>query len=672
MKRVLCAVFLVACLFFCARAEEDGALFVCYGGVTDSMNGMGSLEAVDCARENGVRALCVDIASSGGRAVLAAPEGQKAKGTYIGAAAFLKLYAGAFDTVVLRVRDSSAAQALAGDLEGTADGTGIVFLSARHADLSFLRERFPAAKVALYSKDMKGYEDAAKKAGGVDWMAVGVGYSNNVAVSHLRKLGYTPAVVGIFPQDRAQKAAENGCAVVIAPHDAIPGAAYELTDPSRRRGQEMLAYAGLYGDKADGAFRPSYTRALMALQKENGIEETGLPDEATLACIQKAYDDETAYRQVRLRVKPVLSYLGLYAGDAQDPAGDEEYVRAVTAVQQETGLPVTGICDSETEEAIRSLEEIRRERERVESENRVILSAHGYMESADGDLKKAITLLQWDAGLPRTGIADAETQYLIDHIDEEAARVREENEGNAMRLVNGLHVMRLAAHRGAGHSLYGENNKASILYAAGIGLDWVEFDVRITSDGMVIVQHDAAVVTPTGHKVGVRSSTLNELKNAKGSEVCTLNEILELEALYGKTVIVDVKDQSAALRAAALCTMPPFIGEGRAQAVLSTKDFDSALRVLDAYPQARVAYIVKDSDARLEKILSSRRSGDFYAVEINANAVTKEVCERIHMAGCLVISYIVDDEGWMRRLCADGVDVLMCETPEIRVGAGTK
>jgi glycerophosphoryl diester phosphodiesterase len=73
------------------------------------------------------------------------------------------------------------------------------------------------------------------------------------------------------------------------------------------------------------------------------------------------------------------------------------------------------------------------------------------------------------------------------------------------------HVL-ISAHRcgfreGAGY----DNSVAGVRYAASIGADYAEFDVRRCSDGVFVCRHDSTITLPTGEAVPVDELSSSEL-----------------------------------------------------------------------------------------------------------------------------------------------------------------
>lgn len=85
--------------------------------------------------------------------------------------------------------------------------------------------------------------------------------------------------------------------------------------------------------------------------------------------------------------------------------------------------------------------------------------------------------------------------------------------------------MKIIGHRGA-KGLAPENTLAAFRKALEHGVDEIEFDVRITKDGVPVLLHDHAASDPAGEKLVVSSSTYSELKEHK-PDLATLEEAID-------------------------------------------------------------------------------------------------------------------------------------------------
>jgi glycerophosphoryl diester phosphodiesterase len=109
-----------------------------------------------------------------------------------------------------------------------------------------------------------------------------------------------------------------------------------------------------------------------------------------------------------------------------------------------------------------------------------------------------------------------------------------------------------SAHRGE-HAHHPENSLPAIQGAIDAGMDYVELDVRTTSDGQLVLMHDPTVNRMTDGKGKVKDMTLAEIKKLDlgvrfpgqfpNLRVPTFDEVLEL--CKGKIgIYVDTKDAS--------------------------------------------------------------------------------------------------------------------------------
>jgi glycerophosphoryl diester phosphodiesterase len=98
-------------------------------------------------------------------------------------------------------------------------------------------------------------------------------------------------------------------------------------------------------------------------------------------------------------------------------------------------------------------------------------------------------------------------------------------------------------HRGA-RAYEPENTLASFRYAAELGVDAIELDVRKTKDNELVVIHNADVNKTTNGNGPVNSFTLNEIKKLvtdKDEHIPTLEEVLDAMARRVK-VLIELKE----------------------------------------------------------------------------------------------------------------------------------
>jgi glycerophosphoryl diester phosphodiesterase len=102
------------------------------------------------------------------------------------------------------------------------------------------------------------------------------------------------------------------------------------------------------------------------------------------------------------------------------------------------------------------------------------------------------------------------------------------------------------SHRGE-HLQHPENTIPAFLEAIRVGADFVEVDVRTTSDGKLVLSHDATVDRRTDGKGRVDSMTFEQIEAldaGAGARIPTFDQVLDLAR--GKIgIYVDIKNASA-------------------------------------------------------------------------------------------------------------------------------
>lgn len=118
----------------------------------------------------------------------------------------------------------------------------------------------------------------------------------------------------------------------------------------------------------------------------------------------------------------------------------------------------------------------------------------------------------------------------------------------------------VAAHRGF-KAAYPENTLLAFKEAMELGVDMIEFDLRLTRDNELVVIHDASVDRTTDGEGPVREYTLKELKRFdaggwfapwfEGLKIPTLEELCELLRAYPDVLLnVEIKKEETARQAA--------------------------------------------------------------------------------------------------------------------------
>jgi len=96
------------------------------------------------------------------------------------------------------------------------------------------------------------------------------------------------------------------------------------------------------------------------------------------------------------------------------------------------------------------------------------------------------------------------------------------------------------AHRGASAEEH-ENTVASINKALDLGADMVEFDLRRTADGVIVLWHDERIRYSAEKTLPVSKITLDELRRFSGENGFQLATFEEVLKLFGSRVAFDIE-----------------------------------------------------------------------------------------------------------------------------------
>lgn len=173
----------------------------------------------------------------------------------------------------------------------------------------------------------------------------------------------------------------------------------------------------------------------------------------------------------------------------------------------------------------------------------------------------------------------------------------------------------IIGHRGAA-GLALENSHDSILAALGHEIDAIEFDVRRTKDGKLVVMHDSHTGRIAKQKVLVGHKTLEELQ---AIELNNGQHILSLEDMFRiigkeKPMVIDIKDSGSA---------------------------DEILRLLEQYPHSEVSF-TSLRYAELDKLHKARPDLPMYVRDLLNPFEVIHTARRMHAEGISLNMFLMN------------------------------
>jgi glycerophosphoryl diester phosphodiesterase len=239
--------------------------------------------------------------------------------------------------------------------------------------------------------------------------------------------------------------------------------------------------------------------------------------------------------------------------------------------------------------------------------------------------------------------------------------------------------LRIGGHRGAG-DLAPENTIAALETAAGFDVDYVEVDVALTADGVLILMHDADLGRTTDGHGPVAACTLAEVERLDAGVgfwgrfgrllVPTVDEVLEWLAVHpavGATFEAKARGTGGAL-ARAIGTSPV-----RANLAICSFGVDELRAARDGDPDVPRMLIVDrdlaDADATSDALVALGLAAEVDALNVAPRWATPELVAAAHAANLAVSAGTVNDVVGIRRLIGLGVDFVDSDRPDLTVPA---
>lgn len=213
-------------------------------------------------------------------------------------------------------------------------------------------------------------------------------------------------------------------------------------------------------------------------------------------------------------------------------------------------------------------------------------------------------------------------------------------------------------HRGAaGHAP--ENTLAAIQKGIELGVDFVEIDVRLTADDVLVVLHDETLNRTTNGKGRVDRWSLQDLKKVRtgnGENIPTLAEALH--AIAGKAgLMLELKVRGSARQA-----VESVHGAGFENPVIYASFLHDELTQVRAVEPEAFLMVLFDRFPRapVARAMSCRSSH----VGLRHDRASHSLVEAFHKAGLLVFVYTVDSPRDIQQALSIGVDGVISNYPE--------
>ncbi|HSX42585.1 MAG TPA: glycerophosphodiester phosphodiesterase [Candidatus Saccharimonadales bacterium] len=204
--------------------------------------------------------------------------------------------------------------------------------------------------------------------------------------------------------------------------------------------------------------------------------------------------------------------------------------------------------------------------------------------------------------------------------------------------------MKIIGHRGA-KGLAPENTLASFKKALEHHVDQIEFDLRVTRDHIVVINHNKEVADPAGTKLLIRASTLEQLRRHK-PDLMTFQEFLDVID-HRAHLLVEIKPGEPTKQIIAM--LKEDIGRGRPAENISVGSFSQSIlrQIHTALP--RLELVVIEHWSGMYATWRARRLG---ARRINMRSwwLWRGFLRAMHRRGYQISPYTMNSEHNRRRL----------------------
>lgn len=229
----------------------------------------------------------------------------------------------------------------------------------------------------------------------------------------------------------------------------------------------------------------------------------------------------------------------------------------------------------------------------------------------------------------------------------------------------------IIGHRGA-CAYAPENTAASIEEAIARGADMVEFDLRRTSDGVIVLFHDRTAARLSGRNVSVSRLTFKEISGIAESRGYRLAAFEEILAEFGSRIPLDVE--------------------------IKTRGFEEeVIRLLDKYPPAFepvISSFVPGVVKRIKRLRPSLKTGlvlgcsripqlnilarpvidrlitgrEVDSIHLHRSLASDHVLRKLHAAGAELYVWTVNDPEEMKRFLSMGINGIVTDKPDLLHG----
>lgn len=222
--------------------------------------------------------------------------------------------------------------------------------------------------------------------------------------------------------------------------------------------------------------------------------------------------------------------------------------------------------------------------------------------------------------------------------------------------------MLIIGHRGSAGTK-AENSIASLREAIRVGVDMLEFDVRITKDKHAVLAHDFHMLRSQKKLDYIRRHTLKELvRRTSGSEHPTVTLQTALKECFGKTILnIEVKERAAV--DAILAELKPYMKRKSDWEMVVFSSFNPLIlrKIRRTCPHATLALLHYRNPLNF---MAWHRSLGLSAVGFHRLHLSRFGASVAKELDLFTYVYTVNRPNALRQLAEKGIDAVVTDYPE--------
>jgi glycerophosphoryl diester phosphodiesterase len=221
----------------------------------------------------------------------------------------------------------------------------------------------------------------------------------------------------------------------------------------------------------------------------------------------------------------------------------------------------------------------------------------------------------------------------------------------------------IIGHRGAS-AVAPENTMAAFREALAAGADGIEFDVRLTRDGVPVIIHDNSLYRTAGLRHRIADLTWSELEHVDPS-VPSLAQLFDLFESNNLGLYLEMKCDSPSEHAPLAKACCELIADYsfRERVMIECFDLNALLVVKNVDSEIKTAALFHQSLFPEQRVIEKALAIEASALALHHRLAREPLVQKARDAGLHVAVWTVDDPAWVDRARSTGIDALITNDP---------